>query len=182
MLTSLRLNVLCLQPRQHSGDSLHPRKRTFSKQHVAPQRDPASCRKQLQLWALKSPHQITWGQLRSRFPPFISETSCATFPSYSPFIVPCRSVQRSLPLYLHLLLTSAHQISTFQVDHLTPLYTCTVVGVVVVVVFGQVWSLTRVKSDQAIWLVMMVKLVTIGNIDVLFGNSLFSQFIPQSNK
>lgn len=52
-----------VQPRQHSGDRLHPRKRTFSKQHITPQRDPASRRKQLQLWAAKSPHQITWGQL-----------------------------------------------------------------------------------------------------------------------
>lgn len=62
---------------------------------------------------------------------FISETSCKTFSSYSLFIFLCRSVQRSLPLYHHLLLTSAHQISTSQVDHLTPSYTCTLVVVVV---------------------------------------------------
>lgn len=51
-----------VQPRRHSGDRLHPRKRTFSKQHITPQRDPASRRKQLQLRAAKSPHQVTWGQ------------------------------------------------------------------------------------------------------------------------
>lgn len=56
------LDVLFPQPRQCSGDSLHPRKRTFSKQHVSPQWNPASCWQQLQLWTLKSSHQITRGR------------------------------------------------------------------------------------------------------------------------